>query len=53
MPERVAQPIEEIARLDRDDQPGKSQIQADPAVRGLRPWPPDLAQQGEDDDQRG
>ena len=36
MPERVADAIEEIARPNRDEQPEKPQIQADPALRRPR-----------------
>jgi hypothetical protein len=36
MPERVADPIEEIAGPNRDDQQEKPQIQADPAIRRPR-----------------
>jgi hypothetical protein len=45
--ERVAHAVSEIARLNRDDQPEKPQIEADPAHRHPRllrniprPWPP-------------
>jgi hypothetical protein len=36
MPERVAESIEEIARPNRDGQPEKPQIRADPALRRPR-----------------